>query len=295
MENANNRSLEKGLLVLLLLLTLHSLFFSIKYFQLPYFFQTVPFEFNFIDSLLDGSSAAQWLVWWFMLLTCIFGFIQLLVKREFKLIRTFHFPLMYLIYKSILFNGLTAILSPQVNFPIIQDVYWYYNFIRIVELLAALFTFVYFLQRWTNEDAAEAKPVSKSKRLTHYLIDIFIVYTYTLTRTRIYAQGSVFEDIEWLNSNLYWLVAIHLFLYYFVVELLGLQTVGKWVTGSRVHFGQNRLKAILIRTLSRFIPFNAISHLGKTGWHDQVSNTTVIRVDEQRDLISSDHELDAEA
>ncbi|WP_163397974.1 RDD family protein [Flavobacterium fluviatile] len=59
------------------------------------------------------------------------------------------------------------------------------------------------------------------------------------------------------------------------------RTAGKFVTGTIV-VNQNGKKpnliAIIIRTLSRLIPFDAFSFLGKSGkiWHDSISKNYVV-------------------
>ena len=69
--------------------------------------------------------------------------------------------------------------------------------------------------------------------------------------------------------------------YYLVPEYLYGKTVGKWITGTRVvsEIGEKAdLRALVIRTLCRYIPFEQFSFLGEgTGWHDSLSGTRVVR------------------
>jgi uncharacterized RDD family membrane protein YckC len=57
--------------------------------------------------------------------------------------------------------------------------------------------------------------------------------------------------------------------------------VGKLITGSKVvrHDGTAiDWKDAVVRTLCRFIPFEAFSALGTYPWHDQLSKTKVVKV-----------------
>lgn len=122
------------------------------------------------------------------------------------------------------------------------------------------------------------RKVSVGIRFANYLID-------TLVRVILgVIIGVIFgitghTDISRLESNLIMLVLA--FVYYLLFESLMGQTIGKLITqtivvteeGERPDFSE-----ILGRSLSRFIPFDALSFFGETasGWHDSVSGTKVI-------------------
>jgi len=65
--------------------------------------------------------------------------------------------------------------------------------------------------------------------------------------------------------------------YYFILELLFQQTIGKLHNNATVRYTGTKLRSIFIRTICRFIPFEAFSFFGKEGWHDMISNTAVKR------------------
>jgi uncharacterized RDD family membrane protein YckC len=72
-----------------------------------------------------------------------------------------------------------------------------------------------------------------------------------------------------------------LLLYYIVSESLFGRTLGKLVTGTRVvgeSGGTVKLWQVVLRTLYRFVPFEAFSFLSKSrpGWHDRWSKTRVV-------------------
>jgi uncharacterized RDD family membrane protein YckC len=78
--------------------------------------------------------------------------------------------------------------------------------------------------------------------------------------------------------------------YYLVFEFFFGRTIGKFITGSVV-VNENGLKPnfriVCVRTLSRFIPFDALSFLTKSGriWHDSISKTYVVeKKDLERDM-----------
>ena len=83
-----------------------------------------------------------------------------------------------------------------------------------------------------------------------------------------------------------WIVgAIAALIYYTLMEsFLQGKSLGKYVTKTRVvtHEGyQPELSTILVRSLSRVVPFDALSFLFKEpgGWHDEWSKTYVVQDD----------------
>jgi uncharacterized RDD family membrane protein YckC len=72
--------------------------------------------------------------------------------------------------------------------------------------------------------------------------------------------------------------------YYVTTETLTGRTVGKLLTGTKV-VGEDgkppELGLVVVRTLIRFVPFDALSFLGgnRAGWHDRWSGTRVVSID----------------
>ena len=73
--------------------------------------------------------------------------------------------------------------------------------------------------------------------------------------------------------------------YYIVLEYLFGRTLGKLITGTRVVTADGRLgrafSQIIGRTVARFIPLEPFSLLfssSRSGWHDWMSGTCVVRV-----------------
>lgn len=71
-------------------------------------------------------------------------------------------------------------------------------------------------------------------------------------------------------------------LYYFSLEVLTGRTLGKLITGTRVvdeHGNKPSARAVFIRTLCRYVPFEPFSVLADgSGWHDEWSHARVVRV-----------------
>ena len=76
--------------------------------------------------------------------------------------------------------------------------------------------------------------------------------------------------------------AVSALLYYVPLEALTGRTLGKLITGTRVVTetgGPPDVATVLVRTLCRFVPFEAFSFFGTpcVGWHDSWSKTRVIK------------------
>ena len=112
------------------------------------------------------------------------------------------------------------------------------------------------------------KNIDKGTRLTNYLIDLIAIYI--LWFVIIYISQS--------NNSDYFIFYSVMFLYYSVFENINGQTLGKIVTKTKV-VNKNGTKPkffrILIRSLSRIIPFDGFSYLFgiELGMHDLLSST----------------------
>jgi len=95
-----------------------------------------------------------------------------------------------------------------------------------------------------------------------------------------FVKTDYFENMD--SASDYALSFILFLLYYFVFEIVWQRTLGKFITGTKVITADGKkptLNAIAIRTLIRFVPFEAFSFLGERvyGWHDRWSGTYVIK------------------
>ncbi len=139
---------------------------------------------------------------------------------------------------------------------------------------------------------ADVPYVTSWARFGHYVIDgiflyilnfiiaIFIVIVLGLNGG--YSNGE-FDDssIEKIDTYLIffrWLIlmpAYYLFFEHFIQSSPGKAILGRVVVN---HYGEKpTFNALLKRSFSRAVPFDALSCLSETGWHDKWSDTFVIR------------------
>ncbi len=136
----------------------------------------------------------------------------------------------------------------------------------------------------------EYNPVlaSTGKRFLNYLIDIIIFYVLA-----VFILAALFynDDYTYTTSNDFYsqllirLIAFALFAaFYFLFEILFKgRTIGKFITGTKaVNYDGSEMepKTILLRSLSRVVPFEPFSALGNPcyPWHDKWTRTCVIDV-----------------
>lgn len=120
------------------------------------------------------------------------------------------------------------------------------------------------------------------KRFIHLVVDSTIFYFLAAIITLI-VFPKYYEPIDIAPRAL----LLYYFTYvvsWFVFEYVFQRTPGKFLTGTKVvaiDGTKPTIKAILIRTLCRFIPFEFISYLGsnKFGMHDSISKTRVVNKD----------------
>jgi len=91
------------------------------------------------------------------------------------------------------------------------------------------------------------------------------------------------DSWEEIDPFVEWIIGLsYVFLYYFIFEAIWQRTPGKFVTGTKVitcDGAKPKAGTIALRTLIRFVPFQALSFLGHKvyGWHDSWSGTYVIK------------------
>lgn len=119
-------------------------------------------------------------------------------------------------------------------------------------------------------------------RFFNFLIDSSFIAIFAIIIVSLTVKySSVNYDFSEINNRI--LAFIIYFLYYFLCEILFSSTLGKMITKTRVVDNITVLKpslaGVLIRTLSRLIPFEAFSIFFDSDnllWHDKISRTTVI-------------------
>lgn len=131
---------------------------------------------------------------------------------------------------------------------------------------------------------------NKPLRFLEYLIDQFVIDL--LCAAYVVDKYSIAEsDYDVLYNTYYDVYAEYLIIYlayYFILEAIFRQTVGKLILGMQVVGADGKrpsVLAILMRTLFRLIPFEAFSFLfsrWKNGrlvgsWHDKLTQTYVVK------------------
>lgn len=111
------------------------------------------------------------------------------------------------------------------------------------------------------------------KRVINYIIDFIAISSINL----LLATTGLYD-----GENILYIIAL-MFLYYILMEGLFGQTIGKFITktkvvdldGNKISFGR-----AILRTLCRFIPFEYISGFFSNGifWHDSLAKTKVISI-----------------
>lgn len=131
---------------------------------------------------------------------------------------------------------------------------------------------------------------TRGQRFLNCILDLLIVHIILASiGTTIIIIGDVSNNYElanWIESTttveklLFW--SVILFLYYFLTETYFSRTFAKYFTKTIVvtkDGSRPNKRTISIRTLSRFIPLEALTFLGTNvrGLHDLFSDTFVVR------------------
>jgi uncharacterized RDD family membrane protein YckC len=129
---------------------------------------------------------------------------------------------------------------------------------------------------------------SLSQRFLNLLIDtvmqlilFFIVLVFIAANAQASGDMTFISNFE-TNTILQYSITICIALFYYnVFEIFSARTVGKWITQTIVvdeNGEKPNSETILVRSLCRLIPFNALSFLGISGrgWHDTISKTYVV-------------------
>lgn len=145
-------------------------------------------------------------------------------------------------------------------------------------------------QKNQKEKQLTQQTVSAGVRFANRLLDMLFLLSINILVIVIigiiaalgYPSALTFLEEE--NTLLFYLVSFMIsFCYYTILESLTGRTMAKLITRTKV-VAENGEKAsfdaIVLRSICRFIPFDAFSFLGDDarGWHDTLSKTRVISV-----------------
>jgi uncharacterized RDD family membrane protein YckC len=131
---------------------------------------------------------------------------------------------------------------------------------------------------------------SKSERLLNFIIDLVIIYVIEIAiGTTIIIIGDLsnsYAVVNWVRSlsliESFFFGLVILFFYYGLSEMYFSRTFAKYYTKTVVvkyDGSKPNMKSIIIRTVSRLIPFEPFSFLtgDSRGWHDTLSVTYVVK------------------
>ena len=140
---------------------------------------------------------------------------------------------------------------------------------------------------------------SKEQRFLNFIIDsvvfYLIFYTIGILLFLLFSVIGFEKGVLWLENleNIgrgwdYLISYTGMYIYFFFMETLLSKTIGKAITRTMVvneNGEKPLLKDIAIRSLIRFVPFDAFSFLGTlgNGWHDKWSDTYVVKEDLLKD------------
>lgn len=130
---------------------------------------------------------------------------------------------------------------------------------------------------------------NKGKRFLNLIIDyvfLFImIYLIAIILGIIIAlinvETTIFNDIENMNPLLDRIITsiVYVLLMFGFEALTKGRSLGKYITGTKVVMidgSAPTTKKYFYRNLCRIIPFDAITFLAGNGWHDKISETTVV-------------------
>ncbi|WP_394746925.1 RDD family protein [Spongiimicrobium salis] len=207
-------------------------------------------------------------------LMLIIGLLVQLIQKK----RSFHsivkFSILYYAIQFCLLSLPSLILSDFESFIMgssgFEKIRYIVNTVTIAVL--ALTYGVYCHQFFKHQMGEQIQDVGhkKSLRLWNYGIDVLI----NLQLGYWLVQYPYFQDIGYQ-----WMFPATAFCYYVILEGVFRQTLGKALTNTFVSTTKYPyIRAVLWRTLCRFIPFEPLSFLMGGRWHDTFSKTRLYRL-----------------
>jgi len=132
----------------------------------------------------------------------------------------------------------------------------------------------------TAKKISKLLPTTQGKRFANLIVDIIALNIFAFLIGFILPLIGLYGLIE--NMGEYLLGAIIGLIFYTFFEYNWGKTPAKFITRTKVVMNNGKKPGfwgVVVRTLIRFIPFEAFSFLGSknpTGWHDRWSKTIVI-------------------
>jgi hypothetical protein len=154
---------------------------------------------------------------------------------------------------------------------------------------------IMYVQQGT-ERFGQFDPADKSLRFANRLIDSLVIIYFLYSRL---IEGRLLMKVGQYNEYLmlFLIEAALIIAYYLLLEGIFKTTAGKCATNTVITDEDGNSPSftkILGRTFARLIPFDALSFLGRRGWHDSMSGTYVVSAagnEIEKDEIIFDAEL----
>lgn len=131
--------------------------------------------------------------------------------------------------------------------------------------------------------------VANGKRFAHFFIDgiIFNLLYFPIDKLLGYIGLEPAATVSYAFFIAIFPISIFYSLYYLLFEYFLQKTPGKIITNSIVinEYAQKPdFKQLIIRSLVRLVPFEALSCFSPRGWHDKWSDTWVVTLEENEKL-----------
>lgn len=152
------------------------------------------------------------------------------------------------------------------------------------------------------EDYTQYRLASKGKRLANFIIDMIVFYlvimilAFLLGVLQVVLKKDLTSWMENINPLVDRLLSMLLYaLYFCVVEgIFKGRSLGKLITKTKA-IGEDGMpmnaSEILNRSFCRIIPFDQLSFLGDHGWHDRLSKTMVIDLNDKIEALPENIDL----
>jgi uncharacterized RDD family membrane protein YckC len=121
---------------------------------------------------------------------------------------------------------------------------------------------------------------NKITRLINFIVDkigfLLILKVYSILLIRFSNINFASEQVSYPIG---YSVIVLYFLYHFLFEYLFRKTPGKFITHTIVvnkQGGRPAIRVLLLRNFIRIFPFEFMTYISGSGWHDAVSETTVL-------------------
>ncbi len=169
----------------------------------------------------------------------------------------------------------------------------------VCNLTGARANFQYECSSYQEDEALKSKEqenkvirniASQNKRLANYLLDSLFIILFSIgfgiflgIVLSIMAPSSLYLLDERSRLMGFFFNFIVSMIYFVALEGLTGRTIAKFITKTKVVDSDGNkpsLGVVFMRSLCRFIPFEAFSFFGSdvSGWHDTLSKTTVVNV-----------------